>query len=458
MQGPVTVTLTELTALPAFTLPTGALPHETPVDQTYVYFRGEVVVPRAALTGTAGYWVRASLYDLATGNDWGATAAFNDNLMEVCNGTTPPGPTATSFSAPEVGVTLDPADRSLTTDGSFLVDPGHDPDGDGLAQSFEDAAIEKLNPVIEFDEAEDFLAHPDQLPAATLAHVRPWPSYADVQYVLFEFLPTFALDGGVGITFEGWGDDWSRVAYEAHRGDSEKVFLAYEVVDDQNLTFAGAYTSAHHGETCHDGAWEPTGETCNTANRAVIDLGSLSRYEETEQMCGTLEFDDAGRIVVYPSRNKHAMYPSKATCEAATLVVLRTTATGWNPFSWYALPTELITGGYVETYFNETCGYDPLFDRTYDDDRHLGDGRWRLDAFNVGEPGNWLIDDLGAAGGLFPNEHVWTGRVTAASNADFCGGLDTEMGDYVYPEACSGRPGAKYDAPPDGLLDLLAGG
>ncbi len=79
----------------------------------------------------------------------------------------------------------------------------------------------------------------------------------------------------------------------------------------------------------------------------------------------------------------------------------------------------------VPFYVRETCGYDPLIDLgDFDGDSHyLGDGHWRLSLFNVGEPGNWLVDSLSDSAGWrglsqaqlidlmnkYPNEHVWTG-------------------------------------------------
>ncbi len=311
------------------------------------------------------------------------------------------------------------------------------------------------------------MAFRSRLTMAAFVHVRPWPSYRDVQYVLFEYLPTFAFDGGVGVTFSDFGDDWVRLGIEWHRGDSEKVYLAYRVVDDRHLTLDEVFTSAHDDGTMHNGRWDASVSTDNTGNVTVLDAGDVTRTVETEQMSGSLEFDASGRLLVYPSRNKHAMYPSKSTCEAVTLVKLRVSATLWNPFSWYATGTELL-GGKVEVPFTETCGYDPILSRTYDDARYLGNGRWRLDVFNVGEPGNWVVDSLWSPTGWrgltadqvaklsnrFPNESVWTGHLGSDPTL-FCGGLDTTMGDYTYPEDCSGRLGAKYDEPPKALLDHL---
>ena len=224
-------------------------------------------------------------------------------------------------------------------------------------------------------------------------------------------------------------------------------------------------SDTHADGTTHSGHWAPTGTTCNATNVTVLDVGDLTKTIETQQMCGSLQFDGAGRLMVYPSRNKHAMYPSKETCEAVTLVKMRVTPTIWTTWSWWAVGVTL-AGGKVEVPFTETCGFDPILSRSYDDSRYLGDGKWRLDVFNVGEPGNWLIDSLSSPTGWrgltdaqvstltdkFPNEHVWTGRVVGTDNKAFCGGLDTTMGDYTYPDACSNRLGAKYDEPPQALL------
>lgn len=459
--GPETVTLTPI-SLPPIMLPTGAEPNSTvQVYDTYRAYRGEITLPREAVDGSAGFWVRASLYDLDARDRWGAQVALNRTSIEMCTGTRPKVPVPDQPSTPDVTVTVDPADRTVTTNEPFLVPPGDDPDGDGLNQTFEDAAAAALQPVLEFDEMEDSATYRDQIPMGMMVHVRPWPSYRDVKYVFFEYLATYALDGGAGLTVADWNGDWGRIGVEAHRGDSEKVYLAYQVVDDTHLSLAQVYTSAHDDGTMHNARWDPVAWTCNTTNVTEIDVSALTKEVVTEQLCGSLEFDDTGRVLVFPSRNKHAAYPSKSTCQSATLVRVAGLENFLGVVVWLVLPDQSIA------VFTETCGYDPWFDDDFSaDPRYEGDGRWTLDLFDVGEPGNWLVDDLAAPAtwrqltdaqitaltGMFPNEHVWTGRVDAAaeSNTAFCGGLDPTMGGYEYPDACSGRLGAKYDHPPPG--------
>ena len=146
-------------------------------------------------------------------------------------------------------------------------------------------------------------------------------------------------------------------------------------------------------------------------------------------MCDTLRFDRDGHLVLQASEDKHAIYPSAATCDAVTLV----------------------SEGDVDIW-GENCGWDPSKIPVYNltqwkdsdfagDPRYLGKGRWRFDAYNVGEADHWLVNYLTlpeswiglteaqkqALTGKFPHEHVWSG------DDRFCGGLGP--GDRWAPSA-----------------------
>ncbi len=113
VQGTETVTLTRL-GLPPIELPTNALPHEQILPgywQNYYLYRGEVVLPRSEVSGAAGFWVRAGLYNLSTKEVWKAQAALNRDSVEVCTNGAPVARPQEPSTA-QVGVTLDPATAS----------------------------------------------------------------------------------------------------------------------------------------------------------------------------------------------------------------------------------------------------------------------------------------------------------------------------------------------------------
>ncbi|MFA5786153.1 MAG: hypothetical protein WDA71_04075 [Actinomycetota bacterium] len=446
--------------------------------QPYAIYQGEATVPRAALNGAAGYWLRLALADPTSSDYARAQAALNQQSAQVCTG----GLATTSLDAtpttPTPTVTWSSSARTLTSSTSIFTDLATDPDGDGLNQSFENAAADLVNPVLEFDEAEEWLTHRTEHPATMLVDVTPWPSYKNVKYVVFAFLTTYAYDAGFGVTWNdlaltsgGLKPIWVRLGYEEHRGDSEKVYEAYRVVDDRHLRLDWVATSAHDDGTLHNAVWSATGQLPNVGNVTVVNVNSASTSVETENWSAALEFGGPqGQLLVYPGRDKHAVYPTKAACEAVTLVRVRYTsyvASGLDAVVSYfgfgdVVPTTITVP------VHETCGWDPLIDLSDfgDDSRYLGNGHWRLTIFNVGEPGNWLVDSLSdAAGwrgltttkiaaltGKYPGEHVWTGLNLTT---DFCGGLPVQTGDHTYPSACSGRPGAKYDSPPAALAALM---
>ena len=437
--------------------------------EQYGMYTGEVTIPRADLEGgEAGYWVRLAPSDpqqaLLPSVYSRVEVAFNQDSVRVCTGDLPTINRSASYSTPTPSVSYNKATKRITTDRSIFVDPATDPDGDGINQKFENAAAALVEPTLVLDALEP----PNTRPAKMLVRVAPWPSYQDVRYVIFYYLSAWAYDAGkFGTTIPGMSSlsgDLSalNVGYENHRGDSEKSYEAYRVVDDHTLTLDWVYTSAHDDGTLHNALWSSSAARCNTGNvvawrNGVTDKGPDDQGAEHEEMCANLEYDASGNVKLFPSRGKHAMYPTAAVCNQVTLVHAYLSVpegslgfAGYTLFSTEGLPS-------LEARIGENCPSTLELLLT-------GGNAQRLPIVQVGEPGNWLINSLGISG--FPKENVWTGRVKSDDRAAFCGGLDEQMVgtdklgntvDLAYPSGCSGRLGAKFDAPPPELVNAMTG-
>jgi hypothetical protein len=166
-------------------------------------------------------------------------------------------------------------------------------------------------------------------------------------------------------------------------------------------------------------------------------------------MCASLEFDQpGGRLIMYAAEDKHGTYPSSAVCNNSRLVYLTD-----KPF----------TG--EEVYWGDTCGFIMPIEIVHNftnDPRYRGNSKWLFTVFNVGEPDNYLINDLDTPSewrgltdlkkaeltGAFPDEAVW-GGYHPEDRSSFCGGM------YHYATTlplffnvdwpCSTRLGSKFE-------------
>ncbi len=416
---------------------------------------GEIDVPHADLSAaTAGvWWVRLSLAApgqavIATvaptpvGTAAGSVQLCATGSVEQLDGVTGPA------EPPDVVVTYDGATRTLTSDESMFVDATTDVDHDGLNQHWEDAAMVLADPVIEVDEEELWLHYFDEVPTVNFVQATLWPSAADPQYVVLGYLNTWGYDPGGGVElFQIW-------LSEVHRGDSERIWTAWRILDDRHVQLEWVNTSAHMSMTDHSAVWHATDRMCNVGNVASVDLPDMEPHWGFQQvLCSNLEFDGDGRLVIHTAENKHAMYPTNWVCEHVSIAADSTAA------------------GSV---WGEDCGWetvdDPLGiwwddDDFDDDDRYVGSGRWRFDTYNVGEPGFPLIDALDATAGLpfdYALEAVWSGH--AGTGSEFCGGFDEgdviEMpwyrADLVMPARCSTMLASKFAGWQQPFLDALA--
>ena len=340
--------------------------------------------------------------------------------------------------------------KELMSNISIFEDVEGDIDGDTLKQEWENAALELLNPIIEVDEEEDWLQHRDSHHVANFVRVTPWPSADDPRYILFFYAVTWAADYGGVVLVSGQ----PFTAAEDHRGDTERIIMAFRLISERRVKLEWVYTSAHGGVNSHSGVWHATDRTCNRGE-IVTPWGAPAG---SELMCGKLRFNNKGQLLVQASEDKHATYPTKEICEAVSLLSL--------PLHNYG----------------EDCGWEPSKIPVYsefqwkesdfqDDPRYRGHGLWQFDTYNAGEPepGYQLIDDLDlpeswrglteeqvkSLTGLFPGETVWTGVSDHTDGPNnFCGGLDTDdVNWFRNPDKCSSAIALRD--PPEILVEKL---
>jgi PKD repeat protein len=264
-------------------------------------------------------------------------------------------------------LTISDGGRKIHSDGSIFVDPKLDPDKDGINQPFEDEAMVKVNPNFELDEDEDWLKNSSDH-VANFVRITPYPSVANPEYVLFIYVIAWSRDYG----------RYPWINYEDHNGDREKVIMAWETIDTNDLELKWVYTSAHGSEACsHSAVWAAWGETTN--------IGKIWG-DDTENMTAALKFED-NHLKLQVSEDKHAIYPTEACGEGVKLAI----------------------GG-----FGEDCGGGLILNFT---------------CYNAGEPDVHLMDDISF---IFPNENIWSGNKDHPDK--FCGGLE-------YSEDCPGTLG-----------------
>lgn len=163
--------------------------------------------------------------------------------------------------------------------------PCEDLDADGLSDTWEDVALERLRPVRRLDEAEPLIDD-----ATTVL--------GDVGRVVL-----------VGDNFRifvmlGYHLDYGSCGVSGHSGDSERVALDLMPWLDAGaggVSVVGAYTAAHEN-TATDNGQVYTGPELDDL---VFDLDP--RYGEP-------------RWIVFPSAGKHATYASAEICEAISAI------------------------------------------------------------------------------------------------------------------------------------------
>ena len=277
-------------------------------------------------------------------------------------------------------ITFNDEGRILNSTGNIFLDKDlilQDADKDGINQTWEDVAMNAVNPYFELDEGETWLTTRNTLghKVANFVRVTPYPDSYNPQYILFYYCICWSRDYGRYINYECP----IKNIFEAHNGDDENVVMAWKVVNNKTLSLEYVYTSAHGDMSSgHSAVWRSSGETRNEGKISTAWGTVLT----TETMVGTLEFYNNG-VKLYASQDKHAIYPSKSVGEGVHLV-------------WIPLP---LPGWFVM----EDVGEGPIL---------------QFECYNAGEPDVHLMDDIGF---IFPNERIWSGNVD--NPGKFAGGL-----------------------------------
>jgi len=389
----------------------------------------------------------------------------------VPTGITPTSTTTTSVAGgggtggggtqpPVCNLTLSGAGRILTSSCPIFVpterigDFNWDIDADRLYQEFEDKAMLLLNPRFILDEEEDWLQHKSAHPVFNFVRVQPYPTRENCQYVLLSYAATWSRDYGRFVNNNAQIVVWATLPTAVpgavkdaiaqkirdllkdytreHNGDVEEVIMAWKVDNDhKTLRLKYVYTSAHgNEETGHSAVWNAFGVTYTSGQmkHAGVTLSfntpSLSnptgvsfslgwKQNKADPMHSALEFTDEGLLTLYPSEDKHAIYPTAKCGDDVTLIQI----------------------DYCKDIGEDCGGASPAY---------------RFDCVNVGEPAEgdrpakYLVDDLdaptswlhlttaqvNALAGKFPGEQVWSGNkalllMTGNQTRKFLGGQGT---------------------------------
>jgi hypothetical protein len=179
-----------------------------------------------------------------------------------------------------------PATREACDALPFTRTPCADDDHDALVDAWEDLVLDRLRPMLRFDEDEPGV--PELLTIADIGRVAP-SSLDPVEAVALIMLG-YARDYGSCGGFTG------------HNGDSERVGLrlrAFAGGGAGDVEVIAAYTAAHEGTTNdHGKVW--TG----SALRTLVTVADA--------------LTDEPRWVVFPSSGKHATYGTLAQCEGVS--------------------------------------------------------------------------------------------------------------------------------------------
>lgn len=163
--------------------------------------------------------------------------------------------------------------------------PCDDADADGLADAWEDAALDRLRPLRRLDEAESLVD--------------------DATTILGDVGRVYAEGDHFRIfVMLGYHRDYGSCGFSAHNGDSERVGLdlvAYPEGGVGGVITVGAYTAAHE----------------NTAT----DRGHVFADAELGELVFAADPKTSEpRWVVFASADKHASYGSLERCENASMV------------------------------------------------------------------------------------------------------------------------------------------
>ncbi|MEL7357877.1 MAG: calcium-binding protein [Cyanobacteria bacterium J06560_6] len=244
------------------------------------------------------------------------------------------------------------------------------PDGDRdmLNDKWEEKAIQALKPVLELDEGEDLLRHPEHKVAT---FTRATPVVVDGQKYVF-FLNKIAFSNDYGTPEKIAGKKRG-----SHSGDAESMYTAWKVTGSETLELASLWTVGHRSAVDLKAgffpvprAWHPT--RFRTQPKDVI-------------------LTPDGSMKIFVEEDKHGLWSS---------------------------PNQ-----------HHSRGFKP-YHTAWDSDK--GTGLIRPPAFNVGEPGAVRQIEPKAVDELFPGEEIWSSDPNARFCGGLdCGGSPSNIGNTL---------------------------
>ena len=173
-----------------------------------------------------------------------------------------------------------------------------DSDFDGLSDALEWRLTYEFDPFLEFDDEE--ITNPWSSYEFDIYHqVSPESGTRDAGTILLTYI--FAYDQDYGSVNWGWLPDWGKTVFEAHTGDTEKVWirLRYKFEEPLLWVWMDGFEIKRHG---HDPvAYPPV---------------------------------SGGGPYLYISRDKHAAYTGMVECETATYATVEFEECGDGPRGW----------------------------------------------------------------------------------------------------------------------------
>lgn len=294
-----------------------------------------------------------------------------------------------------------------------------DDDRDTLNDAWENAAMNELSPRFSLDRNDEFFTHPEDK-VVLFSRITPFPSPDNPRYILFWYVVT-------------WSRDYGKYGIGAHNGDTEPFIMVWKIVDNQTLALDSVYIHAHEGCNERKDVWNATGISCNYAG--VCDF--TSREITKKPICSSLEFS-GNRLLLYSSKNKHALFPSRESCQSSILVE---PSLNWNwtdPAGSMLNAAGSIAKGFwqlsfkvarkiniVPSTFNLTESFSDVFMNyttaiPITEECSIPKGTpLQVSAFNIGEPDHLFITNLTGYG--FSNEPI-TGK-ECSNGLRFSGGL-----------------------------------
>lgn len=210
------------------------------------------------------------------------TAAILASVLAVCCGKPNPAPDAELDDGRLAFQTERPATVAACPASSTC----EDGDEDGLVDAWEQEILERFRPLVRLHPRDRALRDPESV----IAHV------ARVQK-----LDDSPLRVRLYVTIL-YTRDYGNCGFHKHPGDTERVVLELDELDDGSLILSRLYLAAHEF--------------------SILDHSRRLETDELNQVAYAEDEDGVLRWVVYSAKNKHASYVDDRFCERGALPCL----------------------------------------------------------------------------------------------------------------------------------------